>query len=139
MPKNDNESLGAQSPKPNSKFKSLQIMLSNLINFFLFASIIFVVICSLYSTSNSKEGIRFRAFKFRFRPASFMIELVAIHRLMYLGSIHLLKSPTSNIFLIFVEVDAIEQVIVRFRIQIAAVYTLGRLQLRRWVRTWGSD
>jgi hypothetical protein len=39
-------------------------------NFFLlfFASTHFVVICSLNSTSNSKEGIRFCAFKFRFRP-----------------------------------------------------------------------
>jgi hypothetical protein len=38
-----------------------------------------------------------------------------------------------------VEVDAIEKVIGRFKKQIAAVYTLGRLQLRRWVRAWGSD
>jgi hypothetical protein len=110
------------------KFKSLQIMLSNLIIFF-FAPILFVVIFSLYSTSNSKEGIRFRAFKFRFRPASFMIELVAIHRLMYLGPIHLFTSPASNIFSILVEVNAAEWVISRVKINVAAVFTLGKLQL----------
>lgn len=138
-PKNDNEPRDAQPPKPNSKIQvTPNYAIFNIIISFL-ARISLLMIYSLYSTSNSKEGIRFHTFKFRFRPASFMIELVAIHRLTYLGPIHLFTSPASNIFSIIVEVDAIEKVIGRFKKQIAAVYTLGRLQRRRWVRAWGSD